>query len=63
MERGTTQDNFNSIKVQLKLMFPKRVRGRYVEFQFHKGTIKTAKWFYGVGVAYIFQFHKGTIKT
>ena len=33
--------HFNSIKVRLELRFPLSAR-RYEEFQFHKGTIRTA---------------------
>ena len=54
--------NFNSIKVQLKHVIDESDFAS-VEFQFHKGTIKTDDdisfhtWFCK------FQFHKGTIKT
>ena len=34
-----------------------------IQFQFHKGTIKTQKILNMFNRAGIFQFHKGTIKT
>ena len=55
-------DNFNSIKVQLKLFYDE---GKPFDalFQFHKGTIKTVAAPYSATSALLFQFHKGTIKT
>ena len=55
-------DNFNSIKVQLKLFYDE---GKPFDalFQFHKGTIKTVVLMTKMYVVFIFQFHKGTIKT
>ena len=39
-------NDFNSIKVQLKLVDTDAVRQRSAPFQFHKGTIKThSKYF------------------
>ena len=35
----------------------------FLQFQFHKGTIKTAVRATFESVKYVFQFHKGTIKT
>ena len=55
-------DNFNSIKVQLKLFYDE---GKPFDalFQFHKGTIKTVAAPYSATSTLLFQFHKGTIKT
>ena len=53
--------DFNSIKVQLKLVLLNCCDVIHT-FQFHKGTIKTCI----IGCTYhttLFQFHKGTIKT
>ena len=33
------------------------------QFQFHKGTIKTAEAYHQSPEGFVFQFHKGTIKT
>ena len=33
--------NFNSIKVQLELSINPQVNTNFLEFQFHKGTIRT----------------------
>ena len=32
-------------------------------FQFHKGTIRTARHFHCIACVLVFQFHKGTIRT
>ena len=56
------ESHFNSIKVRLeregklKTVTP-------AEFQFHKGTIRTAYAGKGLGFNKSFQFHKGTIRT
>ena len=34
-----------------------------IEFQFHKGTIKTSLLYHPPKALISFQFHKGTIKT
>ena len=53
---------FNSIKVQLKLIVTVDTT-IVMQFQFHKGTIKT-ELHNAVASGYaLFQFHKGTIKT
>ena len=36
---------------------------RYAQFQFHKGTIRTASWWRWRLIGGGFQFHKGTIRT
>ena len=59
--RGTHR-NFNSIKVRLKLLSTVTVNLQD-EFQFHKGTIKTAVPLPVDEAQSRFQFHKGTIKT
>ena len=58
-----THEDFNSIKVQLKrsVLHPRGVV--FLQFQFHKGTIKTYKWTKKAHRRAKFQFHKGTIKT
>ena len=56
------QRNFNSIKVQLKHQHAPTASSR-VEFQFHKGTIKTTITPVIFTSLSKFQFHKGTIKT
>ena len=55
-------DNFNSIKVRLKLSFVTVVI-ELLQFQFHKGTIKTLLTDAVTSMRTGFQFHKGTIKT
>ena len=55
--------NFNSIKVRLKLRFEVSILTSSIEFQFHKGTIKTVRRNYIRKSLTRFQFHKGTIKT
>ena len=55
--------SFNSIKVRLKLWYLENRTVRSVEFQFHKGTIKTDLGRKGFCRRTKFQFHKGTIKT
>ena len=56
------RDDFNSIKVRLKLGFYKYFICSEL-FQFHKGTIKTNIRSTTVNIRTAFQFHKGTIKT
>ena len=54
--------NFNSIKVRLEHLYEVEA-GCLVEFQFHKGTIRTL---YPTRICLdtsLFQFHKGTIRT
>ena len=34
-----------------------------LQFQFHKGTIRTAAPIVGPAISAVFQFHKGTIRT
>ena len=58
-----TNNDFNSIKVQLRLYSPLRDLALAMKFQFHKGTIKTGFRNDRRYDADIFQFHKGTIKT
>ena len=62
MGREGHHRNFNSIKVQLKRDFRLKVFG-FLEFQFHKGTIKTLVDARRNPTKQVFQFHKGTIKT
>ena len=54
--------HFNSMKVRLKLR-PVTPCATEATFQFHKGTIKTAKTASCLQYFTTFQFHKGTIKT
>ena len=54
--------HFNSIKVQLRLLFNLIPTG-FPVFQFHKGTIKTVIVTIDTTIVQQFQFHKGTIKT
>ena len=61
-EPSEPYDDFNSIKVRLKLQTNQVVES-VREFQFHKGTIKTIHYTTAVGMILLFQFHKGTIKT
>ena len=53
---------FNSIKVQLERK-KLRIKGKGIEFQFHKGTIRTLACYDFVNAVVEFQFHKGTIRT
>ena len=56
-------NNFNSIKVRLKLYGLLHAAEALVVFQFHKGTIKTYLQTVKNATGIVFQFHKGTIKT
>ena len=55
--------DFNSIKVQLKLVIVMSNFSLMKKFQFHKGTIKTCTLLVVDTRKSPFQFHKGTIKT
>ena len=55
-------DDFNSIKVQLEHKIVLKTTS-VLEFQFHKGTIRTKLSTELFGVLTLFQFHKGTIRT
>ena len=55
--------DFNSIKVQLRLKGLFTSLFKVIQFQFHKGTIKTQAIKEANEAAISFQFHKGTIKT
>ena len=57
-----TLSDFNSIKVRLKQNARFCYCGK-LEFQFHKGTIKTRSHPTPQHRGDLFQFHKGTIKT
>ena len=54
---------FNSIKVQLEPQVDALLRVVGLEFQFHKGTIRTLLCPNPDGYCLQFQFHKGTIRT
>ena len=54
--------NFNSIKVQLELIYSPFARCQSL-FQFHKGTIRTFAPRRALLDDILFQFHKGTIRT
>ena len=54
--------DFNSIKVQLELLFPLLLLPG-AKFQFHKGTIRTLFEGRDNIEDETFQFHKGTIRT
>ena len=54
--------NFNSIKVRLEPISGVQSLNAF-EFQFHKGTIRTAIDLVLLVFMMIFQFHKGTIRT
>ena len=57
-----SRTNFNSIKVRLELQNYLNPT-YYVQFQFHKGTIRTFLIYPIIYQDIIFQFHKGTIRT
>ena len=54
--------DFNSIKVRLERKYDKN-RKENLQFQFHKGTIRTIIDSVYEKAIVKFQFHKGTIKT
>ena len=54
--------HFNSIKVRLELRREQPIAER-LQFQFHKGTIRTLDTNNGRENITVFQFHKGTIRT
>ena len=54
---------FNSIKVRLEHYFKFAETSLTVEFQFHKGAIRTNSFNLLIILAKRFQFHKGAIRT
>ena len=60
--RRVLRSYFNSIKVRLKLQHFGGNKA-ILQFQFHKGTIKTPEARLMFRSVPVFQFHKGTIKT
>ena len=58
-----SENNFNSIKVQLERGVKVAVCNESAKFQFHKGTIRTSPSNQVQRALAAFQFHKGTIRT
>ena len=54
---------FNSIKVRLERLSDMRLSQSLMEFQFHKGAIRTPLTFIVRESTPKFQFHKGAIRT
>ena len=54
--------SFNSIKVRLELAEMEAIRAN-IEFQLHKGTMRTGAWVVDSYQVSEFPFHKGTIRT